>query len=133
MPGEARSQVLLEFPAGAGGQSGVFYSPANHVTLVKSAYFYNQAAADSTDVLLSVYDPEVGIIVRIFTGIVPAGKAVEWQGWAVLNPGQGVYMNVPADVSAWVSGAVLSGPAQFPPTIGSLTKPADAAVPPPSM
>ena len=109
-----RSQVLIEHPSSTISYSGRFYSPAGYVTLVKSAYFYNSSTASMTIWLeASSADGSVAFPIQIIT--VAAGASAGWQGWFVLNPGDSVIVNnIGSGLWAWVSGAILNGPNQFP-------------------
>jgi|SRR5215469_3214369 len=115
MSANPRSQRLIAYTSSAAGQSNAFTCPANSVTLIKSAYFENTSAS-SVEAILQVDASPSGTFVRLFDQTLPTNTVANWQGWAVLNPGDLVLVVVSAaGIHGWVSGAVLTGPPPFPP------------------
>jgi hypothetical protein len=86
-----------------------FICPADKTALVKSVYASNYT---STDALLQCYvqDPITGIGASLFWEVVGANKTLQWQGWAVLEPGQKLVLSSPiTTVHWWASGSILDG------------------------
>lgn len=116
---QPRSQALIHYHGVAAGASAAFVSPAENVTLVKSAVLHNNGSVQ-TDVrlLVGLSDVPVTIIGPVVT--LQAGASGYWEGWFVLNPGDYVQVQSTASgVDALVSGAVLNGPPLFPPAAGA--------------
>jgi hypothetical protein len=110
-----RSQRLVSFTSTAAGQSGVFRCPAGYVTLVKHAAFYNGNAA-AQEVVLQVYAADSDTYMRLFDKSIATLTTDEWSGFVVLHPQDIVYCFwAGAQVTGWVSGAVLAGANPFPP------------------
>ena len=115
--GIPRTQALIEFKSTAGTTNLTWTCPAGHITIVKSFYAFNSAAAALTinmDVI-----PSGGLWQLYGTQqTVQPNASVSWQGWLVLNPGDivQVVMSAAGGV-AWVSGAVLVGSPTFPASV----------------
>lgn len=115
MSGVPRSQPLIVYDFSAGSVSPIWITPTGFVTLVKSVYVQNANTVDAL-FLLVAQDPSTGLDVRMVQETVTAGTSMAWQGWFALSSGQRVYgYSGVATVLMWLSGAVLAGPAQFPP------------------
>lgn len=114
MSGVPRSQCLIRYQFTGNGYSSYFTCPDGYVVLVKSAYVEN-AAAESITAKLIAATAVGGAALHIWQADVPTVSSLDWQGWIALNAGDRVQAYLSAGVSAiWVSGAVLSGNAQFP-------------------
>lgn len=102
-------------------------SPAEVVTLVKSAYIHNANPAAARAVL-GVQHVNPSWTVNLVDEELATGVKLSWEGWLVLNPGDIVYCYADSpDVGFWVSGATLLGPPAFPPASQSLEEFLDQA------
>lgn len=109
-----RSQSLIQWvsPSG-GGNSPSWTCPAGYVTLVKSLYLHNPTG--STGQALMIANDQGVFAMIVAMAQLTSGAQGSWSGWIALNPGNTLYVNCNiGGVYFWVSGAVLSGPNQFP-------------------
>jgi hypothetical protein len=115
MPAAPRSQRIIAYHSTAGGNSGVWICPDNHITLVKSIHISNPTAAiGQMNVTVVTADGSVALTIPLAN--IAANTHVEWNGWIVLNPGDYILLTgVTAGLMGWVSAAVLGGPPLFPP------------------
>ena len=115
MTGIARSQALMTYTSSQANDSRAFTCPTGHVTLVKSLAVVNQGAAAGH---VYAYALHTGMAqpAYLLSVDVALGQIVTWAGFIALNPTDviAVLCSI-ANMSVWVSGAVLSGPNQFPP------------------
>jgi hypothetical protein len=119
--GIARSQVLIAEHITAPGFTEAFVCPAGYVTLVKSVSITQNAGESGVRAALFVGNGAVGLSI-VYDGVAAEGAGVFAEVWAVLNPGDFVYAYCNSNNAvAWVSGAVLAGPPQFPPGGAALT------------
>jgi hypothetical protein len=120
VPGSPRSQRLIGVESTGVGDYAGFTCPPDTVVLVKSAFFWNHAPIAASASLSCSVDGTANITYLVYeTMDVNAGFA--WEGWAVLNPGDAVFVSFDTGgLTAWVSGAVLLGAPPFPPaTLGA--------------
>src|SRR4029453_12494392 len=105
---------LLAWHFSAAGNSPIFTCPPDCVTLVKDALVYNSGSTPAT---VNVQIGGGGFNLILIQATALAGQAyAQWEGWAVLNPGEYVFSGADgAGPVIWVSGAVLLGPPPFPP------------------
>ena len=110
-----RSQRLLSFNTTIGTASAIFTCPAGYTVLVKSMYVNPVvAAADARSVLVvrSGLAQDATVVELKLT----ASGALSWDGWFVLNPGDGMYVyQGEGSGKGIVSGAVLQGEPQLTP------------------
>ena len=117
MSGVPRSQNLIRWHGTAPGNSALWLSPNGYVTLVKSAQFWNEGAAAVTVQLICGSQADA-IAIKPFIQEIQPGATAAWEGWVVLNPNDYVYVYANGgSLYAWVDGAVLAGPNQFPPVM----------------
>jgi hypothetical protein len=108
MPSGPRSQRLLAWYFAAAGSTPMFASPANMITLVKSIVFFNGGATPCRLLVYLHYNGPVTIISTVET--LASGASFHWEGWVVLNPGEGISANCDlAGPTIGISGAVLIG------------------------
>lgn len=116
MTGVPRSQVFIRHQFAAVGPSPVFTIPDGYVALVKSVYVTNNNTAVA-HISVLVLDPSPNIQVVIWDADIQASGNFSGQGWIVGHPGMLIYVySDQVNVTAWVSGALLAGPPQFPPS-----------------
>jgi hypothetical protein len=117
MSGTVRSQRLFSFACTAAGQTGSFGCPDDHVTLVKSAHFYNPGPTAANVALFVQINPG-GINVYLKIAQVESGATDEWNGWLAMNPTDAIVAVLfEVGMTCVVSGAVLAGPPPFPPSV----------------
>jgi hypothetical protein len=115
-----RSQRLIAFSVDAGGGSGFWTCPADHVTLVKSVLAYNSSTA-SVSLNITFFATGTAIQTTLHAAAIGAGASFDHEFLVVLNPGDTVGMAFSGGpASAWLSGAVLVGANQFPPAVREL-------------
>jgi hypothetical protein len=117
MAGIPRTQKLIELHSTTAAVSAAFQCPANCVTLVKSAYFYNQSSAASI-ATLRLLPVGVAWALYLLNETLQQNALGSWQGWVALNPGDLIQIELTGfPMAGWVSGAVLLGPPPFPPAV----------------
>jgi hypothetical protein len=113
--GVARSQRLIAWNSNGPGSSPRFVCPDGYTTLVKSAHCYNSGATAVTVQLVPTFITE-NVSVYLFSQLIEPNTEFSWTGWAVLHPGDSVFLYVTdLVVTCSLHGAVLAGPPQFPP------------------
>lgn len=114
MPSGPRSQRLLSWSSTGLGFSPAFVCPADHVTLVKSAFYQNAINAPRTVLLINSHPG--GATITVDAVELASAAYGRWDGWIALNPGDAVYCHADGDaVLVTVYGAVLLGGPPFPP------------------
>jgi hypothetical protein len=104
----------MAFHATGPGYGGGWTCPAETVTLVKSLYIYNRGTASANIEFLALTHLATAQFIILHEAIATT-TSFAWEGWLVLNPGDSVNVSTDAaDVSFWLSGAVLLGPPPYP-------------------
>lgn len=113
MVSQARSQKLISASVAGDANSPAFTCPQNITTLVKSLYVLNMHTAQIT-AYLQTSSPATGTGVYLARIQIPTGEVGVWEGWAVLHPGDLLYvLSAGGPSHVWASGACLSGPPPF--------------------
>jgi hypothetical protein len=115
-----RSQRLFAFEATFAGDNRAWTCPGGFVTLVKSVHIYNPTAAPGgANIWYALSDtPSPVYVLRLDLA---AAASYNWQGFDAINPGDAVVIQLwVTTMTALVTGAVLAGPPQFPPSVERL-------------
>lgn len=102
-----RSTRLAAFSTATAGDAIIWTSPTGYVTLVKYAYYQNNASNTANPVLY-LCNADNSVCVTLAKDTIVSTQLANWTGWAVLEPGDTVHLySDQANVLIWLSGAVL--------------------------
>lgn len=114
MSGVPRSQRLMAVHTTTSPTGFAWTCPDGYVTLVKAVGFGNTGSATGK-VVVQLRTPAAAVIVTVFSQDLAPNTSANWQGFHCLNPGDTLFLSLEAaNLNGWASGAVLSGPPQFP-------------------